>query len=204
MGFIKYKDEGGNWQEVLVIKGDPGPQGAPGPQGPQGPKGDSGVDENHAHASKLIPGETTVIDLTGATLSNGMYTKYAYDDTVQIQKGKKYIVNWNGTIHECTGYETVYSGYDMYVISPDGAEKGTEGYFEINWLPVSILTFVCFYGPITSCEVTACTEEIKQLDTKYIPDYVSKTYVDGLVGDVRAALRAVIDTQNAYIGGGSE
>lgn len=24
MGFIRYKDEAGNWQEVLVIKGEPG------------------------------------------------------------------------------------------------------------------------------------------------------------------------------------
>lgn len=39
MGFIRYKDEAGNWQEVLVIKGEPG---AKGDAGEAGPKGDPG------------------------------------------------------------------------------------------------------------------------------------------------------------------
>lgn len=39
MGFIKYKNKDGTWQEMLVIKGEQGPKGDPGGKGDPGEPG---------------------------------------------------------------------------------------------------------------------------------------------------------------------
>lgn len=76
MGFIKYKDEAGNWQEVLVIKGEPGPMGPAPIRGvhfwTEGDKkeihayidgqlheAEALIDEMHAEADALIGGDAS-------------------------------------------------------------------------------------------------------------------------------------------------
>lgn len=47
-------------------------------------------------------------------------------------------------------------------------------------------------------------EHVIQLDKKYIPDYISKTEVTEMVGDIDTALDAIIAMQNELMGGDAE
>lgn len=136
------------------------------------------VDEAHAHRCIQIYGEKTVFDLSGAYEMNPNYYANSFTGIFVPEEGKQYAVNWNGKIYICTAKRDAEYGVETYVIRNEEVEDGTDGYFKFVWTPYVDLLDIYYYGRADSCEIMPYSEEIKQLDEKFIPDYVGKTYVD--------------------------
>jgi hypothetical protein len=138
------------------------------------------IDETHAHSCKPIYGEKTVLDLSGAWESNeGEYMTNTVE-YVPFETGKQYAVNWHGKTYICTAKEEYFAEQDYYVysINNEEIEYGKDGYFAFLWTPKYNVFDIHYWGYTESCEIMSYSEEVEQLDPVYIPDYVSKTYVD--------------------------
>jgi hypothetical protein len=149
------------------------------------------VGVNHAHYCEGVYGEKTVLDISDASAYNGAYSKYV-GNGIAFVLGEKYAVNWGGSIHICTAKKTT-SEDEVYSICNEDADVGDDDYFAIHWEVGSPGCYVSFYKAAEYCEVMQYSENVKQLDPKYIPDYASKTYVDDPFDEVDEMLTFVLN-----------
>lgn len=160
------------------------------------------VDEAHAHRCIPIYGEKTVFDLSDAFTNDNFLYMANPANPIDIVPGKKYAVNWGGKIYICTAYKTDDDVTDSYGLRNEEIENGKAGWFMMVWTPQYNVFDVMYYGYTESCEIMLYSEEVKQLDTKYIPDYVSKSYVIEAIGGVSAILDEANTLADSYIDGG--
>ena len=134
------------------------------------------VDSTITHYAKPIYGEKTVFDLTGAVeASINQRVSTHYPSPIVLEAGKQYAVVWNGEVQTCKAEVLEEASPPVVLIQNEKFKKGEEGGFNFAITTGINVLDIFFYGEAESCEVMPCTEEVKQLDTKYIPDYVSKT-----------------------------
>lgn len=163
------------------------------------------VDSTITHRCIPIYGEKTVFDLSDAWEGGANNYSISTENHVSFETGKQYAVVWNGETYICTATETYQESQDYYVysIKNEKYDKEETGGFLMGWTPKYGVFDIFFYGYTESCEVMPYSEVVEQLDTKYIPDYISKTEVTEMVGDIDAALDGIIAMQNELIGGGA-
>lgn len=164
------------------------------------------VDSTITHRCIPIYGEKTFYDLSESLTENNFNYYDSPGIVYPLEKGKQYAVNWHGKIYICTAEETYFADQDYYVYSihNEEIEYGKEGYFHFAWTPKYGVFDILYHGHTESCEIMPYSEIVEQLDKKYIPDYISKTEVTEMVGDINAAHDSIIALQNKLIGGDAE
>lgn len=135
----------------------------------------------------------------GSTVLNGDYY-YPENGYRGIFSDTKYLVNFNDVEYLC---ETsgVYN-YERYIGNPHYLDSSLES----NEYPFCIWTdsynemyIIYFDGDVDTTAVISLDEleiEIKQIDTKYIPDTIATTeYVDNLIGNINAELASLTEVE---------
>ena len=151
------------------------------------------VDSTITHYAKPIYGEKTVFDLTGAVESGtNKWVSTHYPSPIALEVGKQYAVVWNGEIQTCKAEVSEEATPPVVFVQNEKFKKGEEGGFSFAMTTGINVLDIFFYGEADSCEVMPCTEEVKQLDTKYIPDYISKTEVEETKTELKAYIEETI------------
>lgn len=190
MGFIKYKDEAGNWREVLVVKGDEGP---PGPRGETPKKGvhywtDEDIDEIKGYILEKTDGIKSDVEGLQAQINEEAHFRGYLLTNAKIQA------------LEATPNDFAYSAESGTKWVYDAAEgwKDTGSLVPDQYTPASNAT------PLVNGVASAGqSEEYARGDHRHPTDTtrVGVEEFNVLKSEISAALDAILSLEASYIGG---
>lgn len=162
--------------------------------------------------SKTIPESQWLAINEDGTLTGGIETGDIYINDPNFGEYKYFMVVWDGVEYKIENKGTALSYINLNFTEVNTNTEIVVSISKPDWTNDHILYVFqdkpkAMPGKAILLEIIPATgaleEQIKQLDTKYIPDYISKTEVTGMVGDIDAALDSIIAMQNKLIGGGA-